>query len=321
VAHDHNHDISPTKSRLIRGNKRLNLQAKQTLDINNEAGVHLNKTFRSLVGHMGGFDNLQFLERDARNYIGQQRRVFSKEGDKHALMQHFSRMRELNNSFYYEIDTDPENRIINVFWEDARSRAALVDFGDVISFDTTYLTNKYDMPFAPFIGVNHHGHSILLGCGLLLEDTSTFTWLFQCWLRCMGNRAPDGIITDQCKAMKNAIAIVFSNTRHRWCLWHIMKKVPEKLGGLTTYKTIKHALKQLVYECTSTINFELGWEQFISNFDLHHNEWLSTLYEEISRWVPCYLKSQFWAGMSTTQRTEGMNAFFDGFINSTTTLK
>jgi hypothetical protein len=28
---------------------------------------------------------------------------------------------------------------------------------------TTYLTNRYDMPFAPFVGVNHHGQSILLG--------------------------------------------------------------------------------------------------------------------------------------------------------------
>jgi len=58
VVHDHNHDISPTKSRLICGKRRLNLQAKRTLDINNEAGVHLNKTNRSLVGHAGGFDNL-----------------------------------------------------------------------------------------------------------------------------------------------------------------------------------------------------------------------------------------------------------------------
>ena len=62
VVHDNNHDISPTKSRLIRGNRRLNLQAKRTLDINDEAGVRLNKTFRSLVGQAGGFDNLQFLE-------------------------------------------------------------------------------------------------------------------------------------------------------------------------------------------------------------------------------------------------------------------
>jgi len=80
------------------------------------------------------------------------------------------------------------------------------------------------------------------------------------------------------------------------------EEVLKKLGGLTTYKTIKHALKQLVYESTSTIDFELGWEQFISNFDLQHNEWLSTLYEERSRWVPCYLRCQFWAGMSTTQK-------------------
>ena len=102
---------------------------------------------------------------------------------------------------------------------------------------------------------------------------------------------------------------------------HIMKKVPEKLGGLRTYKTIKHGLKQLVYDATSTIDFEVGWEQFISNFSLQNNEWLSTFYNDKSIWVPCYLKSQFWASMSTTQRSEGMNVFFDGFINSTTTLK
>ena len=48
-----------------------------------------------------------------------------------------------------------------------------------MAFDTTYLTNKYDMPFAPFVGVNHHGQSILLGCGLVSnEDTITFVWLF-----------------------------------------------------------------------------------------------------------------------------------------------
>ena len=172
VVHEHNHDISPTKSRLIRGNRRLNLQAKRTLDINDQASVRLNKTFRSLVGHVGGFENLDFVECDTRNYIGQQRRVFGKEGDGQILMQHFSTMRELNNYFYYEIDTNAENRIINVFWVDARSKAASMDFGDVVSFDTTYLTNKYDMPFIPFVGVKHHRQSILLGCGLLSsEDT------------------------------------------------------------------------------------------------------------------------------------------------------
>jgi len=45
----------------------------------------------------------------------------------------------------------------------------------VVIFDTTYLTNKYEMPFAPFVGVNHHGQSILLEAALILsEDTTTF---------------------------------------------------------------------------------------------------------------------------------------------------
>ncbi|KAL6537846.1 hypothetical protein OROMI_025489 [Orobanche minor] len=39
------------------------------------------------------------------------------------------------------------------------------------------------------------------------------------------------------------------------------------------------------------------------------------------RWVPAFVKDCFWAGMSTTQRSESMNAFFDGFVHSKTTLK
>jgi len=118
---------------------------------------------------------LDFLESDVRNYIVQQRQVLVKDDDWQALFNHFSRLRELNKDFFCEINFDKENIITNVFWADSRSRAACVDFGDVVSFDTTYLTNKYDMPFAPFVGVNHHGQSILLGCGLLSsEDTRTF---------------------------------------------------------------------------------------------------------------------------------------------------
>lgn len=68
----------------------------------------------------------------------------------------------------------------NIFWADQRTRAAYKDFGDVVTFDTTYLTNKYDMPLVFFLGVNYHGQSILLGCGLIsYQDTETFTWYFK----------------------------------------------------------------------------------------------------------------------------------------------
>ena len=66
-------------------------------------------------------------------------------------------MQAINDGFYFAMDFDDDCRLKNVFLVDTRSRAAYEDFGDVVTFDTTYLTNKYEMPFAPFVGVNHHG--------------------------------------------------------------------------------------------------------------------------------------------------------------------
>ena len=59
----------------------------------------------------------------------------------------------------------------------------------------------------------------------------------------------------------------------------------------------------------------------VNQFDLHENDWLSGLFENRSRWVPCFLKTTFRAGMSTTQRSESINAFFDGYVHSKTSLK
>ncbi|XP_057440812.1 protein FAR1-RELATED SEQUENCE 5-like [Lotus japonicus] len=246
---DHCHDLSPGKSRMFEGNRRISMHVKRTIQINDDAGVRFNKSFRSLVQEAGGHENLPFVERDIRNFVRQERKRLGKDGDGKALREYFSRMQQLNSNFFYEIDLDDDFHVRNVFWADARSRASYEYFGDVISFDTTYLTNKYDMPFAPFVGVNHQGQSILLGCGLLsAEDTESFTWLFRSWLSCMYGKSPQGIVTDQCKAMKKAIQLVFPDARHRWCLWHIMKKIPEKFKSFLEYKSIKCDMKECVYE-------------------------------------------------------------------------
>ncbi|KAL4294508.1 hypothetical protein AHAS_Ahas18G0235100 [Arachis hypogaea] len=89
------------------------------------------------------------------------------------------------------------------------------------------------MPFGTFVGVNHHGQSLLLGCALLsCEEDNSFVWLFDCWIRCMGGKPPIGILTDQCKAMQNAIEKSLPMTRHRWCIWHIAKKISEKTRSI-----------------------------------------------------------------------------------------
>lgn len=78
------------------------------------------------------------------------------------------------------MDSDYRGRLENVFFAVARSIAAYESFRDVITFDTTYLNKKYDVPFAPFAGVNCYEQSILLRCGLVSrKDVQIFVWLFE----------------------------------------------------------------------------------------------------------------------------------------------
>ncbi|KAA8517268.1 hypothetical protein F0562_017561 [Nyssa sinensis] len=319
---DHNHRLSPGKARFYRCNRVIRPYVKRKLEMNDKAGIRMNKSYNACVVEVGGHKNMTFLEKDCRNYIEKVRRLRLGQGDATAVQDYFLKMQANNANFFYAMDLDEKARLKNLFWADERSRAAYEEFGDVVTFDTTYVTNKYDMTFAPFVGVNHHGHSILLRCGLISnKDTDIFTWLFQTWLTCMSGRAPSGIIIEQDKAMKKTIEKVFPNKRHRWCLWHIMKKILEKLKGYKEYESIKFILQKAVYDTLSPNEFKCSWNSMIEKYKFHGNEWLLGIYTERHRWVPAFVKDNFWAGMSTTQRSESMHAFFDGYVNVKTTLK
>ena len=125
----------------------------------------------SFVVEVGGHEHVPFTKQDCRNAVKIMRIFQLGEGDGEAIHTYFLDMQEKNQDFFYMMDLNETGRLKNVFWANARSRLAYKHFDDVLSFDTTYLVNKWDMPFTPFVGVNHHSHSILLRCAPLLEDT------------------------------------------------------------------------------------------------------------------------------------------------------
>jgi MULE transposase domain len=139
---------------------------------------------------------------------------------------YFQKKQEEDPDFFFAIEPDEDGFAKNIFWIDGRARRAYQEFGDVVTFDTTYQTNKYNMPLAPFIDQNHHRHSIFFGMALLRnEGAPSFNWLFKTWLEaCMYDKLPKAIITDQCLAMAKAVEQVFPNTIHRRCQWHVMRK-------------------------------------------------------------------------------------------------
>lgn len=63
--------------------------------------------------------------------------------------------------------------IANIFWVDSRYVSDYGISGDVVCFDTTYQTNEYGRPFAPFVEVNHHKQTIVFGvacCTMKLQN-------------------------------------------------------------------------------------------------------------------------------------------------------
>ena len=82
--------------------------------------------------------------------------------------------------FFYTIQADQENRMINFFWRNEKSRVDYDYFGDVVVFVTTYHTNKYNLTCVPFVGVFGHFWvvhlflSVFGGCllGVAIFDTT-----------------------------------------------------------------------------------------------------------------------------------------------------
>ncbi|XP_042946172.1 uncharacterized protein LOC122279550 [Carya illinoinensis] len=71
----HNHSLSPQKSRFFCCNREVSESVKRVLDINDQAGIRMNKSFTSLVQEVDGFENLPFAEKDCRNYIDKARHL------------------------------------------------------------------------------------------------------------------------------------------------------------------------------------------------------------------------------------------------------
>lgn len=85
---------------------------------------------------------------------------------------------------------------MHIFWSNGTRRRNYDQYGDILSSDTTYKTNKYDLRFAQFVEINGHGENCMFACGLIKDEKQeTFEWLFKTFLKCIERKAPKSVIT------------------------------------------------------------------------------------------------------------------------------
>ncbi|GLT25331.1 hypothetical protein SLA2020_232840 [Shorea laevis] len=320
---EHNHPVSPQIKRFYKSHKKMIVAAREAQPPPEPVTeIHTIKLYGTALMDAGRNGCSNADERESITPVDHSRHLELKEGDAHAVYNYLCRMKLTNPNFFYLMDFDDDGRLRNVFWADARSRTASAYFCDIVAIDTTCLSNKYEIPLISFVGVNHHGQSLLLGCGFLgHESVEYFVWIFRTWLKCMLGRQPQVIVTDQHKALQIAVSEVFPEACHCYSLWYIIQRVPEKLGGLKGFEAIKRQLNNAVYNSLKIAEFEASWAEMIRQHGLGDNKWLRTLYEDRMRWVPVYLKDTFFAGMIPIHENESLNAFFDGYVHKHTSFK
>ena len=132
-------------------------------------------------------------------------------------------IKAINGEFFYDIQVDKDKSIKNIFWSNTSCQRAYQDFGDCVTFDTTYKTNRFHMPLGVFVGTNHHLQSTIFSVALIRdEDANSFKWLFDTFVRCMNNKHPTCILTGELKKPLQ-VSSSFLSMGLCWVHWFCLK--------------------------------------------------------------------------------------------------
>ncbi|KAL8155333.1 hypothetical protein AgCh_000640 [Apium graveolens] len=128
--------------------------------------------YKSLVG---GLHYLVNTRPDIAYAVGIVNRFMEKPTVVHKnavkLKTKFKRIQDKYKSFYYAYDVDSDGRLTKLFWADSIGRRNFELYGDAISFDTTFDTNRYNLFFAPFTGVDKHDICVTFASCLLSYES------------------------------------------------------------------------------------------------------------------------------------------------------
>ncbi|CAL2257220.1 unnamed protein product [Prunus armeniaca] len=296
-AEGHNHKMTPSgRMHLLRSHRRISDSTKVLTKQLGSVNIPINQKVSIFEVQSGGMDKIGFIKKDMYNL-------------------ECSVNEKLRNH-----DVELVTKFSRCFWADATSRRAYGFYGDVVVFDTTFNTNRYDLTFAPMLGVNNHGQTIVLACAFLSKETiESFIWMFEEFKKAMPGGEPKTIITDQDAAMSRAISIAFPTTFHRLCIWHITSKFSVKLPH-SAYKEYWGEFQKAIWDTDNKDEFDAKWNIVVTKAGLTDHPWVSSMFDLRESWVPAYARHFFAAGMSSSQRAECSHGFFKQYISRKNSL-
>ncbi|XP_057464785.1 protein FAR1-RELATED SEQUENCE 11-like isoform X2 [Actinidia eriantha] len=322
-ANHHNHELlEPNQVRFLPAYRTISDTDKSRILMFAKTGISVQQMMRLMELEKcvePGY--LPFTEKDVRNLLQSFRKV-DPEDESIDLLRMCRNIKDKDPNFRFEFTLDLNNRLENIAWSYASSVQSYEIFGDAVVFDTTHRLTAFDMPLGIWVGVNNYGMPCFFGCVLLREENSrSFSWALKAFLSFMSGKAPQTLLTDQNMCLKEAIAMDMPATKHALCIWMIVAKFPSWFNAVLgeRYNEWKAEFYRL-YNFEATEDFEPGWRAMVNSFGLHTNRHITNLFALRSLWALPYLRSHFFAGMTTTGQSKSINAFIQRFLSAQTRL-
>ncbi|KAL3646814.1 hypothetical protein CASFOL_009358 [Castilleja foliolosa] len=320
----HTHELCSERYRMfMRNNRNMDAGHQQFLMNCAKVNVGATKSYRMYKEAVGGYENIGCTSVEFKNF-SRDLRAFVSGVDAQILTENLFKKRETSPAFYFAFDVDEKDQLSRLFWADPICRRNFAAFGDIVSLDATYSMNRYNLVFTPFTGIDNHKRIVTFGAGLLSrEDVDSYAWLLEKFEDCMG-RCPRMIMTDQDPGLKIAIERVLTDTRHRLCMWHIMKKIPDKMPPKLKKNDagFRQKFDSLVWdEFIEPDHFEKQWANIMTEFGLTDDAWFTSMYIARSSWIPAYFRDFPFSGLlKTSSVSESVNSYFGKFLKKTSNL-
>jgi hypothetical protein len=120
--------------------------------------------------------------------------------------------------------------------------------------------------------------------------------------------------------MEVAIEAVWKGTAHRWCKWHVLKRVCECVPLYNASLEFREKFHKLLNEMMTEVEFEAEWSALMKEYGIEKNTFLEQIYATREMWVKCYFKGVFCARMTSTQRSESANMMLKNIVPPNSTL-
>ncbi|GKC43116.1 FAR1-related sequence 5-like protein [Tanacetum coccineum] len=165
---------------------------------------------RLKVALMGGYDKVRGTPGDYRNFK-RAVNLFIIDRDAQMIVDKMINRQLYVPEFSFEHHV-LHDELVSMFWADETMKCNYAIFGDVVSFDATFMTNKYDFVFVPFIRIDDNQKWVTFGAALLSDETEdSYCWMLKAFLK-VHRKQPQLALTDQDAALRNVVVKMFPDS-------------------------------------------------------------------------------------------------------------